>query len=59
VEWLRDKPANIGVEPRGYQLFEISRDINERADRLQWLPLLVAVVSIAGLGASVWVVRRR
>lgn len=59
VEWLRDKPQNIGVEPRTFQSFEMNPDVADRATWLLWLPLLAAIVTIAGLGASVWVARRR
>jgi hypothetical protein len=59
LEWLRDKPQNIGVEPRTFQTFEMNADAPQRASQLAWLPMLASVVTIGGLGASVWVARRR
>lgn len=59
LEWLRERPANIGVEPRVYHTFEMNPDAVQRYDRLLWMPLAVAVLAIAGLGTGVWLVRRQ
>jgi len=59
LEWLRERPANIGVEPRVYHTFEMNPDAVQRYDRLLWMPLAVAVLVIAGLGTGVWLVRRQ
>ncbi|MFL5329485.1 MAG: Gldg family protein [Gemmataceae bacterium] len=59
LEWLRERPSNIGIEPRSYPMFEMNADVGQRAGQLIWMPLLVAVLAIGGLGLGVWIVRRQ
>ena len=62
--WLRERPS-LGSKPlessqrferKTYQL-RARRDTAELS-RLRWLPLGLAFVTIAGLGAGMWLVRR-
>ncbi len=57
LDWLRERPSNIGIEPRPYKNYLLDRSAS--FVRLALLPALVALVGIIGLGAGVWVVRRR
>jgi hypothetical protein len=58
VDWLRDRPPlTIQIDPKKYQVFKFP--ITADKFRGQWLPLLLAVVIVTGLGVSVWVMRRR
>jgi hypothetical protein len=57
LDWLRERPTNIGVEPRTLKTYTMDRSVNPA--RLLFLPPLLALVAILGLGAGVWVVRRR
>ena len=57
LEWLREKPANVGIEPRTYKNYMI--DPGTTAFRLVFLPIVLALAAIIGLGVGVWVVRRR
>jgi hypothetical protein len=59
LEWLRERPANIGIEPKEYQYFELDRGVVDYYDRLRFLPLLVASVIMVGFGIGVWLVRRQ
>jgi hypothetical protein len=58
IEWLVERPSNIGVQPRVSGTFEIrAEDVNTR--RLIWLPLGLVMLFFTGLGLGLWVVRRR
>jgi hypothetical protein len=57
LDWLRERPAGIGIEPRTFKNYMLDHSVNQT--RLLLLPALLAVIGIVGLGAGVWVVRRR
>ena len=61
IEWLRDRPENIGIEPRSYKYYEMDRAIAEPGylERLRFMPLLAASLAVFGLGIGVWLVRRQ
>jgi hypothetical protein len=59
LDWLRERPTNIGIEPRVAQTFELNPDALLKETQLKFLPLLVSVVGVAGLGLGVWLVRRQ
>lgn len=59
LEWLRERPANIGIEARPYQYYEMDRSVATFSDRLRYMPLLVASVAVLGLGIGVWLARRQ
>ena len=58
-DWLRERPSSIGIEPRTYKMFALKPDAPTRAGRMLYLPLLMALVSIIGLGTGIWVIRRK
>jgi hypothetical protein len=58
VDWLRDRPAlSFDVQSKKYQEFRFPATADE--NRGLWLPLVIGVVAVLGLGSAVWVVRRR
>ncbi len=58
LDWLRDRPESIGIQPREYNIYSInSNDID--TFRLRGLPFFVMLFSIIGLGFGVWITRRR
>jgi hypothetical protein len=57
IGWLREKPGSIGIEPKKSDFYVLKGDVN--VGRIVWLPALLMIVTIVGLGAGVWVVRRR
>jgi hypothetical protein len=57
LDWLRGKPSNTGAESKEYKMYTLSPDADPA--RLLLLPPLFVLVGIIGLGADVWVARRR
>jgi hypothetical protein len=57
LDWLRERPTNIGIEPRTYQMYTLDRGTDQA--RLLLLDPALIVLGIVGLGTGVWVVRRR
>ncbi len=58
ISWLRERPSDIGIEAKEQDIYVIDpAGINYW--RLIMLPAIVMFVGIIGLGAVVWVVRRR
>jgi hypothetical protein len=57
LAWLREKPSNIGIEGKTRDKYKL----NETTDltRMIFMPMLLMLMSIIGLGLGVWVVRRR
>jgi hypothetical protein len=60
LDWLAERPTSIGIESKDLPVYVMDPAAAEKAStRLVWLPVLLALVGIVGLGAGVWVVRRR
>ncbi len=57
IAWLREKPASIGIEAKKRDFYTFNADYNW--GRLVGLPALFMLLGVLGLGAGVWVVRRR
>ncbi|MBN9518010.1 Gldg family protein [bacterium] len=60
IDWLRERPviaAEIEAKPYTVYNFPAAESLNET--RLIWLPLGLALFAVAGLGAGVWVIRRK
>lgn len=55
--WLGDRPADIGIEAKKQDVYVIGPRTN--FDRMLYLPIFLMVFGVAGLGAAVWVVRRK
>lgn len=58
LDWLAERPTSIGIEPRNLAAYP-PLAATVRFSYLVFLPGLLAVVIILGLGLGVWVVRRR
>lgn len=62
VDWLRDKETSVAVadiEAKKYTEFKFPPPAAVDFTRLVWLPLGLALLAVVGLGAGVWVIRRR
>jgi hypothetical protein len=57
IAWLREKPTGIGIEPKKSDFYALNPEVN--VGRMVWLPALLMVVTVVGLGTGVWVVRRK
>jgi hypothetical protein len=57
LAWLREKPEYIGIEPKKRDVYQLSTSTN--VARMIWLPSILMVLGVFGLGLGVWVVRRR
>jgi hypothetical protein len=57
LDWLRDRPGSIGIEPKNRNLFVLEGGAN--VGRMIMLPSALMFLGIIGLGAGVWVVRRK
>jgi hypothetical protein len=57
MEWLRQRPAGIGIEPKRRDVFTFSPGTD--TVRMSVLPALLMLFGVVGLGAGVWLVRRR
>ena len=52
----RERSANIGIEPKSYQFFILSKQTSNW--NLFYLPLAAMSLAVFGLGLIVWNVRR-
>ena len=59
LDWLRERPTNIGIEPRLATTYEVNPDAMLKETQLKLLPLLISVVGVLGLGLGMWIVRRQ
>jgi hypothetical protein len=57
LSWLRERPNNIGVDAKKRETYALSPAAD--LSRMFWIPSILMVVGVIGLGAGVWVVRRR
>jgi hypothetical protein len=58
LEWLIERPANIGPKPKEIGRFALNPAAVDRS-RLILLPGWLMLLGIVGLGTGIWVVRRR
>jgi hypothetical protein len=62
VDWLRERQASlaaVNIEAKKYTEYRIPPPNSLNYSRLLWLPLGLGLLSVMGMGAGVWVVRRR
>jgi hypothetical protein len=62
VDWLRDKQTSAAIadiEAKKYSEYTFPAPSSVDYTRLVWLPLGLALLTVVGLGAGVWVIRRR
>jgi hypothetical protein len=58
MDWLREKPSNIGIEPKTRNMFTLDT-VNTDLYRMIFLPAALMFLGILGLGTGVWIVRRQ
>jgi hypothetical protein len=59
IEWLRDRPQNIGIEPKKRSAFVLTTKSDGEWYRMIFLPPVLVIGCVVGLATGVWVVRRR
>lgn len=62
VDWLRERQtslAAVNIEAKKYTEYRIPPPNSLNFSRLLWLPLGLGLLTVMGMGAGVWVVRRR
>jgi hypothetical protein len=60
IDWLRDRPPlATGIESKKYKEYTFPPPEAIDTTRLQYLPLGLALLAVIGLGAGVWVIRRK
>jgi hypothetical protein len=57
MEWLAERPANIGIKPKESSSFILGSNVSYR--RMILLPVALMVLAVVGVGTGIWVVRRR
>jgi hypothetical protein len=57
IDWCRERYSDIGIQPKTHQNYTLPRTV--KLSRLLFLPALVMVLAIGGLGLVVWNIRRR
>jgi hypothetical protein len=57
LSWLRERPDNIGIEPKKRAFYQLNEDTN--VSRMILLPTGLMAFGVVGLGLGVWVIRRR
>jgi hypothetical protein len=58
LSWLRERPSDIGIEAKKQDVYRVD-SANVNFWRMVLMPAALMLVGIVGLGAGVWVVRRR
>ena len=58
LSWLRERPSSIGFEPKKQSVYEVD-PVDVNTSRMILFPTALFFVGIVGLGAGVWIVRRR
>jgi len=58
IDWLRDRPPlPPGITTKTYTVYTFPPKVD--STRLQWLPLGLSFLTVAGLGTGVWMMRRK
>ncbi len=57
VDWLRDRPTNIGIVARERKVITMPIDVS--IFRMLILPPILLTVVVIGIGVGVWIVRRK
>jgi hypothetical protein len=58
LEWLAERPSNIGIRPKEFTTFAVS-PARVNFTRMVFLPLGLVLLGTVGLGVGIWFVRRR
>ncbi|HEY1192086.1 MAG TPA: Gldg family protein [Gemmata sp.] len=57
LDWVRDRPTVGAIDAKQYKNYELKPGYD--TFRLLWVPVVLAVLIVSGLGAGVWVIRRK
>ena len=57
IDWCRERYSDIGIQPKAHQNYTLPR--TAKWYRLLWIPALVMILAMGGLGLVVWNIRRR
>jgi len=57
LDWVRERPTVTGVTDKTYATYTLKPGYD--SFRMIWVPVLLAVVGVAGLSAGVWAIRRK
>ena len=57
LSWLRERHNNIGIDAKKRESYTFSP--NADLNRMFLLPSILMLAAVIGLGAGVWIVRRR
>jgi hypothetical protein len=58
LDWLADRPG-VGARPKESSTYSLSAKAAENVNRMANLPLWLMILVTVGMGAGLWVVRRR
>jgi hypothetical protein len=58
IEWLVERPGNIGISPRESKSFMLRAD-DVQPGRMKYVPLGLMLLTFLGLGTGIWIIRRR
>ncbi|QVL29904.1 Gldg family protein [Telmatocola sphagniphila] len=57
IDWLRERPTNIGIKPQERKYLKIPADVTLWKVLVQ--PFLLFLCIVTGFGVSIWIVRRK
>jgi hypothetical protein len=57
IDWLRERYANIGVQPKTHTAYIVPKVVT--GGYIFWLPSFLMLLTIFGFGLIVWNIRRR
>lgn len=57
LDWIRDRPTVVGVTEKPYTTYSLKPGYDDL--RMVWVPLSLSLLVVLGIGAGVWVIRRK
>ena len=57
LDWVRERPTVTGITEKPYSVYQFKPGFSEF--RMLLVPLLMSLLIVLGLGAGVWVIRRK
>jgi hypothetical protein len=61
LEWLGERPVQVvgGIRPKERQFYRLTREETGGGMRLILLPISLMALGLVGMGAGIWIVRRK